>query len=264
LPESTKHTSTQQIQKPENAKVKIFFFVFSKFPLLTQTPLHATMASMTTWTKPRIALAIKNFIETTGHEPRNDDFINHPELPHPRLIQRHHGGLKALRIELGLNTVSFTTKKTQAIAINKNASEMEALIYNQLYRKYHTGFSVEPTKIIDVSRQFAYQQWRPEENYYSNTSVDIAISFRGKRHHVLIDLFHPTKIATMQGCVNIKRKKVESNPVFLENKATHELFFVCTNPSITQEEVDKHLIPHKQYKVLAFSTFQRDILSSNG
>jgi hypothetical protein len=214
-----------------------------------------------TWTKEKIKEAVQAFITKNGREPAHDDYLNDPALPHPRVIQRRFSGLKGLRTDLGLQTTNFTKGEPRRIAAEKSQSAsrlMEAKTFNALFEKYDTD--LEPGNIVQVSRQFQYQQYIPGANYYANTSVDMAISFRNRRHVIMIDVFHPADVRSLQGCVNIKKEKTEKHPVRLVSGVTHELLFVCTNPDITQDDIEKHVKKHKMYTVMSYDKFKHDIL----
>lgn len=213
------------------------------------------------WTDEKIKVAVQEFINENGREPEHDDFLNETSLPHPRVVQRRFHGLKSLRNRLGLQTTNFTqgdVRREKAKAFNKSSREVEAQIFNALFEKYDTDF--EPGNIVQVTRQFQYQQYIPGANYYSNTAVDMAVSFRNKRHVLMIDVFHPADVRSLQGCVNIKKNKTEKNPVTLVSGVTHQLIFVCTNPEITQDDIEKYVAKHEMYTVMSYDTFKRDIL----
>lgn len=216
------------------------------------------------WTEEKVLQAVTDFISKNNREPSHDDYLNDPTLPHPRVIQRRFHGLKGLRTRLGLNTIDYTKGDIRGDIAKKSLNtsrQMEAKIFNALFEKYDNFLKERGDEgIVQVSRQFQYQQYIKEANYYAQTSVDMAISFRDKRHVVMIDIFHPDKVTSLQGCVSVKKKKTEKHPVKLVTGVTHELLFVCTNPKITQEEIDKHVKKNKMYTVLSYETFKRDIL----
>lgn len=217
-----------------------------------------------TWTEEKIAQAVTDFINKNRREPTHDDFLENPSLPHPRILQRRFQGLKGLRTRLGLNTIDYTTGDARGEIAKKaltTSRKMEAKIFNALYEKYDNFLKERSSEgIVQVSRQFQYQQYIKDTNYYAQTSVDMAISFRDKKHVVMIDIFHPDHIASLQACVNVKKNKTKKNPVCLIPPTTHTLLFVCTNPKITQDDIDKHIKKDTLYTVLSYDTFCRDIL----
>lgn len=216
------------------------------------------------WTEEKIKQAVTDFINKNGREPAHDDYLNDSSLPHPRVIQRRFHGLKGLRKRLGLNTENFTKGEPRRISA-QNAQiasrQMEAKTFNALYEKYDNFLKERSDEgIVQVSRQFQYQQYIPDANYYANTSVDMAVSFRNRRHVIMIDVFHPADVRSLQGCVNIKKDKTEKHPVKLVSGTTHELLFVCTNPEISQDDIEKYVKKHKMYTVMSYDKFKCDIL----
>ena len=215
------------------------------------------------WTEESVKSAIQTFINKNGREPEHNDFLEHESLPHPRVLQRRFGGMKNVRTSLGI-TPSFREGKIRAdkaITALKASRRMEAELFNELYKKYDTDF--ETGNIVQVTRQFQYQQYIPDGKYYANTSVDMAVSFRNKKHVMMIDVFHPSNKNSLQGCVNIKKAKVEKYPVCLTSGYTHKLLFVCTNKDITQEDIEKYVKKHDLYTVMSYDTFKHDILDTS-
>ena len=222
---------------------------------------------MTTWTEQRIATAITSFVAEFNREPSNDDFVNNPSLPHPRLVQRNFGGLVALREKLGLNTKNFTEGAVRSNQIKKilsSSRKEEAKIFNKLYENLDTSRHLHDLPLskdlVYVSRQMVYQQYKPGAISYTNTSSDIAIDNRTKRHLIFLDLFNPKDTSSLIGCINIKKKKIETSPIYLSGNYTHTLYFVCTNKNITQEQIDAVIKPSALYSVVAYSNFMCDII----
>lgn len=207
------------------------------------------------FTKEQVIENLKALAQRLEHEPTAQEIDKEPSLPTSRQIQRRHGGLRRLREEAGLKIIDHTAGekgREKAIYNLKNSKKYEKDLYNKLVRKYH-----DPSGITTyVTRQFAWQQWLPEEGYYANTNADVAIDDRVKKHVILIDFFYAQDVYSLDGCVSIKKRKYEKNPVKLFGDSTHEIIFVCVNDKIKNIKKAKK----EGYSVLLFDEFEERFL----
>lgn len=207
------------------------------------------------YTEDGVIQALKNFKKNLGKEPTIQEIDKEPTLPTARQIQRMFGGVKQLRMKAGFDIddhTKGTARQTTAAMTQKQCSKYEARLVNQLFIKHHD--SQEFTKT--VTRQFAYQQWLPNENCYINISSDVGITDRVKGHVTLVDFFYPQDMHSFGGCVRSKRKKLKDHPVSLYD-CTHDVLFVCVNPDITQSQIDADGTKKEGVKVMSLDEFTK-------
>ncbi len=203
----------------------------------------------------KVIEGIKRFIEANGYEPTAQDVDRCEYLPSARQIQRKSGGLQTLRKKMGLSTIDHTkglTRTNKAKEVNERANSYEAKITNALFEKHHD--SKEFTKT--VVRQFAYQQWLPDEGYYKNISCDVAIDNRAENHMTLIDFFHPADMHSFGGCIRSKLAKLRKNPVSLYD-CTYTVLFVCMNEEITDEQIKLVPAANREIKTISIEKFKK-------
>lgn len=187
-------------------------------------------------TQADLTAAIKKFKEENNREPTAQDFDADPSLPSARQVQRRFGGLAAVREAAGMEVKNFTTGTTRAKVAKQSldqSKKYEKELYERLHKKYHDTSGTTTY----VTREWAWQQWLPEGQYYSNTRCDVCIDDRRTGHHIIVDFFYAKDMDSVYGSVRIKNKKYEHNPVSLLDGATHEVLFVCINPAITQDQL---------------------------
>jgi hypothetical protein len=197
---------------------------------------------------------IKRFIQEHGHEPTAQEVDACDYLPSARQIQRNSGGLRTLRQKMGLTTIDHTagtTRIKKAKEVNERANAHEAQLINALFTKHHDSKEFSKT----VVRQFAYQQWLPDEGYYINISCDVAITDRVKEHVTLIDFFYPNDMASFGGCIRSKLAKLKKHPVSLFD-CTHTVLFVCVNPEITDEQISNSPAANRKIKTISLDKFK--------
>lgn len=201
---------------------------------------------------------IKRFIEENGHEPTAQEIDKCDYLPSARQIQRKSGGLQTLRKKMGLSTIDHTSGATRikkVKEINERSNAYEAKVINDLFTKHHDSKNFSKT----ITRQFAYQQWLPDEGYYKNISCDVAIDDRVKNHMTLIDFFYPSDMASFGGCIRAKLAKLRKHPVSLYN-CTYTVLFVCMNEDITAEDMAKVPSANREIETITIQEFKKRYL----
>jgi hypothetical protein len=119
--------------------------------------------------------------------------------------------------------------------------------------KHHNQKTFNPA----VIRQFAYQQWIPDDKYYENIRCDVAISYRDPSHIILIDFFYPSDMHSFGGCVRSKVNKLKKSPPSLGlYDCTYEVVFVCVNPDIGQEQITEATRGLRGFTVQSLATFK--------
>ena len=201
----------------------------------------------TKYTLDEVAKNYKKLAEELGTEPTAHQIDACSYLPPSRTFQRRWGGLTAFREQINrpvTNLTSGITRTNKANEINARAKKYESKLYNQLHAKYHDHLKFTTT----VIREYAWQQWLPEDKYYSNTKCDVAILT--PEHAIIIDFFYPSDERNLQGCINAKLAKYKKSPVALYD-CTHEVLLVCVNPDITHKSTKKSI------KIIDLQTFQK-------
>lgn len=207
------------------------------------------------YTEEQIVINIKKLAEALGHEPTAYEIDDCEYLPPCRTIQRRFGGLPAIRKKAGFKVLNHTTGKTRgrtANMANNRSKSYERKIHDALVKKYH-----DPLNGVRVTRQFAWQQWKPQEvgGYYSNTLCDTAVSKENPNHVDIIDFFYAQNIHSLGGCFRDKKRKYVKNPVYLLDGATHTIYFVCVNKDISQDDIEGVSIQKQGIRVLSLASF---------
>lgn len=202
--------------------------------------------------------SITNLKEELGREPTIQEIDQCPYTPSARHIQRRWGGIKNLRISAGFNNNDHTkgvTRQNKAKFINNRANKYHLKYINSLFDRYH-----DPKNFTkSVIREFAYQQWLPDEGYYKNITCDVAITDRDKAHVTMIDFFFPQDSHSYGGCIRMKRSKLKKYPVSLYD-CTHTILFVCMNPAFDQDFVDNHSSNKGDFRIVSLQTFENEFL----
>ena len=199
--------------------------------------------------------SVNRLKEELGHEPTVQEIDKCDYTPTARTIQRNWGGIKEFRREAGMKILNHTVGKTRVTAAEKayqRAKSYEKEIHNQLVKRYHN-----PAEGVRVSRQFAWQQWIPDEEggYYSDTRADSAISDDNKNHVDIFDFFYPQDTLSLGSCFRDKKRKYLKNPVYLLDDATNKVYFVCVNENISQADIDSIELQRQGIKILSLDTF---------
>lgn len=181
--------------------------------------------------------AFEDFTLENGHEPTSYEIDADSRFISSRQIQRRFGGLKQLRTDLNLKVVDFTKgeERNRTLArIGPRSIEVEKIMYRVLLKKYSAA---------NIHKQYPYC-----DDY--RTKADFCLWNRKKNHRDIIDIFYPSSMRTLQGCVNSKQRKyleiVDHN---LEGY-TYDIWFVCANPEVTEEKIEKFL-KNKEKKLSA-------------
>lgn len=196
---------------------------------------------------------INRFIKENNREPRSFDFDDTEYLPSSKTIQRKFGGLKKMREKFGLNTINFTSgpiRSKTARASKTHAQKYEKELYGLLFKKYHDINGIQKT----VERELEYNTYSGLVLDKKEIRSDSAIVDRIKKHIIFIDFFYANDIRSLYSCVGSKRRKIARDFVKPE-VYTYESYFVCVNPSITQEDINKRTISTGEAKLISMSTF---------
>ena len=147
------------------------------------------------------------------------------------------------------------TRRISAIESLKRADEYESDLYHKLHAKYH-DISGTTTYVI---REFAYQQYVEDGDWYKNIKSDVAIDDRQKQHITLIDFFYAKDMHSYEGSVRFKKNKIKKNPVQLFN-STHECVLVCVNPKISRDMM--RVIKEDGFTLLSHDEFTERFLET--
>lgn len=212
---------------------------------------------MTTYITDRDTLRLKEgidrFIKENKREPRSYDFDDTDYLPSSKTIRRKFGGLKKIREKFGLTTIDFTsgpTRSKTAKDSSERAQKYEKELYELLVKKHHDIHGIKKT----VERELEYNTYSGLVTDKKEIRSDSAIVDRVKKHIIFIDFFYATDIRSLYSCVGIKRRKIEKDFV-KPYDYTYEQYFVCVNPAIVQEDLDKRNINTGGAKLVSVATF---------
>jgi len=210
------------------------------------------------YTLDQVKKSIIRLRNELGHEPSALEIDDCSYTPPSRTIQRRFGGLTALRKELNFEHVNHTTgpkRSNVARAFLKKAKVDEANLHNALIKKHH-----DLNKGVRVIRQFAWQQYIPKTDDYSNTLADSAISNDETNHVDIFDFFYAADNRSLGGVYRIKKQKYIKNPVHLLDGATHQVYFVCTNPELSQAQINQTNLSNENFCLLSLDEFKKRYL----
>lgn len=196
------------------------------------------------YTKQEITRLIKDFHSVNNRYPTANDFDGE-QLPAVRTIQREFGGLIKMREELGFPITSYGRGEERSKMVTK-INETSYYAEHEVHR-----FLLSQFKIVRYQPSFEEFQI---DGTITNRRADFMVSHQGK--NIIIDVFNPKDLHSLQGCLNQKTK----NYTPITNPKNH-VFFVCTTPHITQEEVDninarRKTKLQKNQKVMHFNVFK--------
>ena len=181
--------------------------------------------------KDEVLSALLQLKKELGHEPTAKEIDKCRYIPSSRQLQRRWGGLQKLRGEVGFKVKDHTkgaTRSAKAKEVNDRCDEYEARILMEIIKKYH-----DPENFTtDVIREYAYQHYMEDGDWYKNIKCDVAIVQREKKHVIMFDFFYPADEQSAQGCIRSKLRKMEKYPVSLIPPTTHGVVLVCMNNSI--------------------------------
>ena len=194
------------------------------------------------WDLAKIKTGFEEFHKIRGRFPYALEIDSYPLLPSSRQIQRKFGGLKELRKLLGfpeneLDHSRGNTRSGLAKMIGKRGKGFEKDVYELLVNKF--------------GEIYVHQQ-KPFNNYESR--IDFLVYAKGYKFG--IDVFYPTNMHNLVGCVNVK-EKTYNNPGF-------EVIFLSINPELKQPQIDLFLSrrtkeSYKHIKVMDLITFKNYI-----
>ena len=206
-------------------------------------------------TEQQIVANLKKLKEELGHEPTVLEIDACKHLPTARTIQRRFGGVEHLRKLAGFTHHNHTKgikRSKKALESLLNSNNYEKKIINQFFTKYHDIDGKEKT----VVRHYAYQQYLPDKGHYINISCDVAVTDNQLKHVYLFDFFYPTSIQSLAGCVRSKLKKLRDHPPTIFD-ATYSIVFVCTNPKMTAEDMNKVPTELGEVELMDYKTFKK-------
>lgn len=183
----------------------------------------------------------KDFIDKNKRVPTAIDIQNSLSMPSVKTLDRRYGGIVAFRQKFGLGGDCRKGEIRSALAksINKMAYYQENEIYIFLINKFDKMRVHRYAFINDIS------QYKCDYKIFLEDGTSI-----------LIDVFCPSRIDTLTGCVNIKYKKYRS--------VTCDFYFVCLNETMKQHHIDdwkekrKNKLPDN-FKIMAIDTFKNFI-----
>lgn len=150
------------------------------------------------------------FFIKNKHYPTSIE-INHCDyLPSTRLIERNFGGLKSLRLKLGLEIVDYTRGEARSEMVRKINSRSQDL-------------KIQVKKLlVDIFGKANVHQGPPFMDDCKK-SADFLVYYSGGSFFV--DLFHPQDHNSFTSCVNAKSKKYGVN-------TSDKFYLVNTNPEV--------------------------------
>lgn len=210
------------------------------------------------YTVDQFSLLYKRLKEEIGHEPTATDLDRCLYIPSSRLLQRYFKeGVVGFRKFIGAENFDLTKgsgRSKQMLRIFSESKEYEAKIFMEIYNKLNRG-----NEVI-VMREYCYQQWFDENRlrFFHGNFSDVAI-ITGD-HVQLFDFTCPATVESLEGCVRIKLNKLKKQPIAFRPEVTHEVYFVCINPDISQEMIDKIPTCNKEVIVYSIDTFRSKFL----
>lgn len=168
---------------------------------------------MRIWTREKIHEGFKRFISENGRLPTSFEIDDMPDLPSARQIQRAFGGLPKIREELGYGEINFTVGQL------RNAGEAS-----------RRGLLSEQALEIELIKSFGEPYVHTEKRFGSHQNrVDFMVFTQ--EGNFGIDIFNAGTLRGIQNNLNIKIPHYDEFPTDID------LYFVCANPSFTEEEV---------------------------
>lgn len=196
--------------------------------------------------------------EELGHEPTSTDLDKCSYMPSSKMLQRYFKeGVVGFRRFIGAVDVDLTKgagRSQQMRKVFDASKEYEAKLFMEMYKKLNRG-----NEVI-VMREYCYQQWFDENRlrFFHGNFSDVAVVTGD--HVQLFDFTYPASIENLAICVRIKLGKLRKQPIAFRPGVTHEVYFVCINPKITQEMIDKSPVCNKEVIVYSIETFRAKFL----
>lgn len=192
-----------------------------------------------------------------GYEPTSRDLDRCLYTPSSKLLQRYFDdGVVGFRKFIGLENSDLTKgsgRSRQMTEVFHSSKKYEMDLFMEIYEKLNNDE-------VSVIREYCYQQWQDEKKlvYHHGNFSDVAI-ITGD-HVQLFDFTCPANIENLAGCVRIKINKLAKQPIAFRPEVTYEIYFVCVNPSITQEQIDNMKISKNTITVYSLDSFRAKFL----
>ncbi len=171
------------------------------------------------WSKERIKSAFDEFIKLNGRLPTAPEIDHSSTLPSSRQIQRKFGGLRALRKELGYETIDFGSgnfRSQIAKTHGQRGSNAERLLEQKLIDKFGELF---------VHTEKLYGQGKNRVDFF----------VYAKNSNFGIDIFATETTRDLQKNVNIKVDK------YLDFPTNVPLYFALSSELLSVTEVSRAL-----------------------
>lgn len=187
------------------------------------------VASNVKWTIEKIKEGFASFYKEYGRYPTSHEVDSYSKLPSARQIQRVHGGLPAIRKQLGLEGEDFTKGEysaERARMINKRAHKHEKEVYEYLVKHFGVEF---------VHREFFFNDDKRNRTDFYIYHKDGSFS---------VDAFYPKNLRIVNGCINSKLQTYAGLTI------KYPIIFLMMNESISEEQLAK-LMGNKKNKLLS-------------
>ena len=169
----------------------------------------------------QIKYSFELFKEKNGRYPLSYEVVvgGPYSFPSAKTIDRHFGGMKALRKLLGLETTDYTAGPNRSKELKEvilpRFIESEAVFYNDLL-KFFDGENIHG-----------------QQTYKANSNVRSDFIVNTKNGKLGIDIFHANNYFSLSGCINSKLKKLK--PI-----TDTDIYLVSVADTITSEDIKKY------------------------
>ena len=178
------------------------------------------------WTQEEILAGFEHFYNEYGRYPTANEVDYYTYLPSARTIERNFGGLVSFRKEIKQDGQDDYRKgehsSKRASTINKRSNTTEFEIYNILIKQFGKEF---------VHREYLF-------SYDARTRADFFVyTMNG---NFCVDVFYPSDIRNLMGCVNSKIKKYRK-PDTLD----YPVIFLNLNDTIDPARIRSYITSRK-------------------
>lgn len=169
----------------------------------------------------QIKYSFELFKEKNGRYPLSYEVkVGGPySFPSTKTIDRHFGGMKALRKLLGLETIDYTSGHNRSKQLKQSILprfiESEAVFYNDLL-KFFEGENIHK-----------------QETYKANSNTRSDFIVNTEQGKLGIDIFHANNYFSLSGCINSKLKKLKSI-------TDTDIYLVSVADTITSEDIQNY------------------------
>jgi hypothetical protein len=167
----------------------------------------------------------ERFFKENGHYPSTPEMNRAGYFPSIKQIERVLGGIKKTRELLGMEIIDHTkgaTRGEKCIAINKRGQVKNLEVYRILCKKFGEAFvHKEHTPLDDCRVRVDFYVYSPAGNFF-------------------VDVFYPTDMQSMGGCLNNKTKKYIGGAM-----NQFPVIFLMTNKDIEKERIASFLAARK-------------------